>query len=78
MYKLSVSVDILFCFKGCYAALKDEITTYGKIFVGVGITVLLIEVKTNTTDSHICSLKYKFNLLPHSRLKKNVTITFNN
>lgn len=30
--------------KGCYAALKDEITTYGKIFVGVGITILLIEL----------------------------------
>lgn len=30
--------------KGCYAALKDEITTYGNIFVGVGITILLIEL----------------------------------
>lgn len=35
---------ILFCLKGCYAALKDEIKTYGNIFVGVGITILLVEV----------------------------------
>lgn len=40
--------------KGCYAALKDEITTYGKIFVGVGITILLIELLAVVFAFMIC------------------------
>lgn len=52
LYKLSV-LEMLFSFKGCYAALKDEITTYGKIFIGVGITVMLIEVIAVTTFYYI-------------------------
>lgn len=78
MYKFLVLVDILFCFKGCYVVLKDEIMIYGKIFVGVGIIVFLIEVKINIIDFYICFFKYKFNLLFYSRIKKNVIIIFNN
>ncbi|XP_062585812.1 tetraspanin-18B-like [Saccostrea cucullata] len=30
--------------KGCYDAIKDDISTYGNVFAGVGITVLFIEL----------------------------------
>lgn len=52
---------ILFRLKGCYAALKDEITTYGNIFVGVGITILLIEViYIPKTFWYICTFQSQF------------------
>ncbi|XP_062592597.1 tetraspanin-18B-like isoform X1 [Saccostrea cucullata] len=40
--------------KGCYEALQDQISTYGNVFIGVGITILLIELLAVVFACMIC------------------------
>ncbi|XP_061165111.1 tetraspanin-36-like [Saccostrea echinata] len=40
--------------KGCYDALQDQISTYGNVFIGVGITILLIELLAVVFACMIC------------------------
>ncbi|XP_061165256.1 tetraspanin-18-like [Saccostrea echinata] len=40
--------------KGCYDTIKDDITTYGNVFAGVGITILFIELLAVVFAIMIC------------------------